>query len=206
MYRRVELTVFVIDDDEGARESLTFLMRTEGLTCRGYASASAFLNQLRPEHQGCIVTDVRMPEMDGIALVHHLRDRGCRIPVVVITGHADVPLAVKAMKAGVSDFIEKPFESNTILTAVRHGLEQAHETGVNQSRRATVERRMASLTERERQVFAALFEGQSNKEIAISLDISPRPVEIYRANVMSKMQADSLSSLVKMMIVAKADS
>ncbi len=199
----MDLTVFVVDDDEAARDSLKFLMRTEGFTCRSYASAAAFLNQLVPEHHGCIITDVRMPEMDGIALVNRLKAIGSRIPVIVITGHADVPLAVKAMKAGVTDFIEKPFESDTILNAVRQCLEMTRSSKAQESYKAGVERHMATLTEREKQVFVALYEGLSNKEIAQSLDISPRTVEIYRANVMSKMQAQSLSGLVKMMIVSQ---
>jgi two-component system response regulator FixJ len=200
----VELTVFVVDDDEAARDSLTFLMRANGFTCRAYASASAFLSQLSPEHRGCMITDVRMPEMDGIALVSRLKDIGSQIPVIVMTGHADVPLAVKALKAGVADFIEKPFESDAIISAVRHCLELTRVSHAKESQKILVDRRMATLTEREKQVFVALHEGQSNKEIAVSLDISPRTVEIYRANVMSKMQAGSLSDLVKMMIISQA--
>lgn len=142
--------------------------------------------------------------MDGIALVDALRELGCRVPVIVITGHADVPLAVKAMKAGVTDFIEKPFESDTILRAVRLALELSVRTGVEDSRRELIDQRIAQLTERERQVCGAIVEGFSNKEVAASLDISPRTVEIYRSNVMSKMQADSLSDLVRMMLAANA--
>jgi two-component system, LuxR family, response regulator FixJ len=200
----MHLTVFVIDDDQAARESLTFLLRTEGITARGYGSAAAFLAQLLPDHQGCIVTDVRMPEMDGIALVRHLARIGNRMPIVVITGHADIPLAVEAMRAGVADFIEKPFESDTILRAVRRSLEQAESAGLMQNERVTIERRMALLTQREREVCDAVVQGNSNKEIALALGISPRTVEIHRANVMSKMQADSLSGLVRMFLTSQA--
>ncbi|MDO9338310.1 MAG: response regulator FixJ [Caulobacter sp.] len=197
-------TVFVVDDDEAARKSLTFLLRTEGVRSRAFESGPAFLEQLEPGQRGCVVTDVRMPEMDGITLVRKLKERDCRMPVIVITGHADVPLAVQAMKAGVADFIEKPFESDTILNAVRRCLEASRSLSVQESHRQIIESRMASLTERERQVFEAVAEGRSNKEIALSLSISPRTVEIYRANVMAKMQAESLSELVKMSLTARA--
>ncbi|RYF95780.1 MAG: response regulator [Caulobacteraceae bacterium] len=194
----------MVDDDEAARKSLTFLLRTEGVRSRAFESGPAFIEQLVPGQRGCVVTDVRMPEMDGITLVRKLKERDCRMPVIVITGHADVPLAVQAMKAGVADFIEKPFESDTILHAVRRCLEVSRSLSVQESHRQIIESRMASLTERERQVFEAVAEGRSNKEIALSLSISPRTVEIYRANVMAKMQAESLSELVKMSLTARA--
>ncbi len=200
----VDLTIFVVDDDEPVRESLTFLMRTEGFTCRSYESAKSFLAQLKPEHQGCIITDVNMPDMDGIGLVQRLHAIGSRIPVIVITGHADVPSAVKAMKAGVADFIEKPFESDAILNAVRQCLDLTRKAAARELERAAVERRVVTLTDREKQVFIALYDGATNKEIALALDISPRTVEIYRSKVMSKMDANSLSDLVKMMILMKA--
>jgi two-component system response regulator FixJ len=194
-----------VDDDEAARESLTFLLRTEGMTTRSFPSATAFLNQLRDDHQGCIVTDVRMPEMDGIALVHRLREMGSRIPIVVVTGHADIPMAVEAMRAGVTDFIEKPFESDTILRSVRRCLEMSRSAGRQETEKALIERRMELLTARERQVFELVVDGLSNKEIAGSLGISPRTVEVHRANVMTKMQADSLSALVRMRLTAQSD-
>jgi two-component system response regulator FixJ len=197
-------TVFVVDDDEAARESLTFLLRTEGMTTRSFPSATAFLSQLRDDHQGCIVTDVRMPEMDGIALVHKLRDMGNRIPIVVVTGHADIPMAVEAMRAGVTDFIEKPFESDTILRSVRRCLEAARSVDKQESEKVLIERRLELLTARERQVLDLVVDGLSNKEIAGNLGISPRTVEVHRANVMTKMQADSLSALIRMRLSAHA--
>ena len=200
----MDLTTYVVDDDQAARESLTFLLRTEGIRCRAFPSAPAFLDQLAPEDRGCIITDVRMPEMDGITLIGVLQDRGCRIPVIVITGHADVPLAVLAMKAGAVDFIEKPFESSVILGAVRRGLEFTTDVAEQDLRRTAVMRRMALLTEREKQVCDAVVEWRSNREIAAALAISPRTVEIYRANVMSKMQAESLSELVGMTLSLRA--
>ncbi len=200
----MDLTVYIVDDDDAVRESLTFLMRAQGFICRSYASAAAFLEQLRPEQHGCIISDIRMPGVDGIELINHLRAIECRMPVVVITGHADVPLAVRAMKAGVADFIEKPFESDAIVATVRRCLASVRERRSSETHRAAIKRRVATLTERETQVFSALFDGKSNKSIALELDISPRTVEIYRANVMSKMQADSLPQLVKMKMTISA--
>lgn len=197
-------TVFVIDDDAAARDSLTFLLRAEGLTSRAFASARAFLDQLHKEQTGCIVTDVRMPEMDGITLVHTLKEIGCAMPIIVITGHADVPLAVQAMKSGVADFIEKPFDSLTLLKAVHGALEVADARNALNTRRAMIQRRRGALTEREGQVLDLVVDGLSNKEIGQVLGISPRTVEIYRAHVMTKMQADSLSDLVKMMLTVQA--
>jgi len=200
----VSQTIFIIDDEQAARDSLTFLFRAEGLTCRGYASGPAFLEQLREDEAGCVVTDVRMPEMDGLTLVRTLRGRGCRLPVVVITGHADVTLAVQAMKEGVSDFIEKPFEREVILGAVKRALEASLTAEAQAAARMVVQSRVRNLTERERQVHEAVTEGLSNKVIAQNLAISPRTVEIYRANVMSKMQASSLSELVRMHLMVRA--
>jgi two-component system response regulator FixJ len=191
-------TVFVIDDDEAARDSLTFLLRTEGMTSRAFSSGRSFLDQLHKDQRGCIITDVRMPEMDGISMVNTLAEMGCTMPIIVITGHADVPLAVEAMKAGVADFIEKPFESEAMVGAVRQCLETAHVRSTDEDRRATIIRRRDMLTDREAQVLALVVDGMSNKEIANQLGISFRTVEIYRAHVMSKMQAESLSALVRM--------
>ena len=196
----------MIDDDDAARHSLVFLLRAEGLTSRSYSSAPEFLKQLQPEHRGCVITDVRMPEMDGIELVHALSAAGCRMPVIVITGHADVRLAVQAMKAGVSDFIEKPFESAAIIAAVRAGLERARDEDAVETERQSVERRRTLLTEREDQVLERLCDGLTNKEIGVSLGISSRTVEIYRASVMSKMNAKSLSDLVRMVLTTARQS
>ena len=200
----MDLTSYVIDDDEAAQQSLTFLFRTESIRSRGFPSALSFLAQLQPEQRGCIVTDVRMPEMDGITLVNRLRELGCRMPVIVITGHADVPLAVAAMKAGAVDFIEKPFESDVILAAVRRCLEAARDLTGKQTEADLIERRIGSLTEREHQVLSAVVDGLSNKEVGLMLGISPRTVEIHRANVMSKMGAESLSALVRMILIGRA--
>jgi len=200
----MDLTTFVVDDDEAAGQSLTFLLRTSSIRARAFPSALDFLEQLQPDHRGCVVTDVRMPLMDGIALVEKLREMACPMPVIVITGHADVQLAVSAMKAGAAEFIEKPYQIDEMLTAVRRCLESAQDHDHRKAEKDTIEQRIESLTERESQVFAAVAEGRSNKEVGLSLRISPRTVEIHRANVMTKMQAASLSDLVRMMLTARA--
>ena len=198
--------VHVIDDDDAVRDSLAFLLETSDLSVRTYASAVEFLDAVPSMPHGCIVTDVRMPEMGGVELIGRLKALGVPDPVIVITGHADVPLAVEAMKAGVVDFIEKPFDNQRLLNAVRAALAQGTtEDGAaqqdNEERRRILER-IESLSARERQVLDGLVAGQANKIIAFDLEISPRTVEVYRANVMTKMQARSLSELVRMVIAA----
>ena len=200
-----EPTVHVIDDDDAVRDSLEFMLDAAGLRVRCWESAVAFLDGLDRLDQGCIVTDVRMPEMTGLDLVRHLKDRGVAAPVIVITGHADVPLAVEAMKAGVVDFIEKPFENQRLLGAIRAALETPPDEGVSAEKSEEARRiaeRIDALSARERQVLEGLVEGRANKVIAYDLGISPRTVEVYRANVMTKMQARSLSELVRLAIAA----
>ena len=197
-------TVFVVDDDTAALDSLVMLLKSDGLTAKGFASAHDFLAQFDPEARGCVITDLRMPSMDGIELIKALKAAGCILPVIVITGHADVSRAVDAMKAGATDFLEKPYESEQILRAVRAGLEDNDAAVDASAARVRVQRRMESLTARERQVLDLIMEGASNKVIAAKLAISPRTVEIYRANVMSKMRADSLSDLIRTTITAGA--
>jgi two-component system response regulator FixJ len=195
-------TVFVVDDDGPALDSLVMLLRSDGLSARGFPSAEAFMAAFDPEARGCVITDLRMPGMDGVELIRALRVAGSGLPVIVITGHADVSRAVDAMKAGANDFLEKPYESEVILRAVRSCLE-AHEAAIDaHAARNRVLRRLESLTARERQVLDLIIEGASNKVIALKLTISPRTVEIYRANVMSKMRADSLSELVRITLAA----
>ena len=197
-------TVFVVDDDAAALDSLVMLLKSDGLTTRGFASAHEFLAQFDTELRGCVITDLRMPSMDGIELIKALKAAGCILPVIVITGHADVSRAVDAMKAGATDFLEKPYESEQILRAVRAGLEENDAAVDAGADRLRIQRRMDSLTARERQVLDLIMEGASNKVIAAKLAISPRTVEIYRANVMSKMRADSLSDLIRSTITAGA--
>ncbi len=183
------------------RQSLAFLLGSAGLTVRLYDSASAFLAGLSAVKSGCLVTDMRMPDMTGIELLQQLRAKACRLPAIVITGHGDVPLAVEAMKAGAVDFIEKPFDQETILHAVQAALERGFE-GEGRDDPA-VAARLATLSERERQVLEGLVAGHPNKTIAYDLGISPRTVEVYRANLMTKMGARSLSELIRMAIIAK---
>jgi two-component system response regulator FixJ len=198
-----EPVVHVIDDDEAMRHSLEFLLDSEGLEARTYDSALVFLDGLADRAPGCIVTDVRMPGMTGLELVRRLAELEVEDPVIVITGHADVPLAVEAMKAGVADFIEKPFENEVLIGAIRRALSAAGEVRERSEERRRIVERLEALSGRERQVLDALVEGKPNKIIAFDLGISARTVEIYRANVMSKMAAGSLSELVRMTMLAE---
>jgi two-component system response regulator FixJ len=193
-----EQVVHVVDDDAAVRDSLQFMLEAADLRVRPYESATALLDRLTELELGCIVTDVRMPGMTGLELIAQLKARGATHPVVVLTGHADVALAVEAMKAGVVDFIEKPFDEAALLRAVRQALRLGEDVASRSAERAEVEARIARLTPREQDVFEALAAGESNKSAAIKLGISPRTVEIYRANVMEKMQAATLSDLVRM--------
>src|SRR5215470_12673144 len=193
--------VHVIDDDEAVRQSIEFLLRTAGVMARTYDSASAFLNALPTIDPGCIITDVRMPGISGIDLLRRLGEMRIRIPVIVITGHGDVPLAVEAMKFGAVDFLEKPFEDELLLGSVRLALNRSRENATREAERAALQTRLSALTNREREVLEGLVAGKPNKVIAFDLAISPRTVEIYRANVMTKMEAARLSELVRMALV-----
>lgn len=196
-----EPVVHVVDDDAAIRDSLAFLLDTAGLVPRTYDSASALLKQADRLEPGCIVTDVRMPEMNGLEMVRRLSAMGVRHPVIVMTGHADVPLAIEAVRAGVKDFIEKPFDDEALLASIQTAL--ADQAGITRQEGpdAEVAERLASLSARERQVLDGLVAGHANKVIAYDLEISPRTVEVYRANVMTKMKARSLSELVRMTIL-----
>lgn len=196
-----EGVVHIVDDDEAVRQSLAFMLSTAGLPVRLYESAVAFLASLKSVQSGCLITDIRMPEMTGLELLHELKVKSCRIPAIVITGHGDVPLAVEAMKAGAIDFIEKPFDEEAILHAVRAALERGGDGESGEE--LAVAAKLASLSERERQVLEGLVAGHPNKTIAYDLGISPRTVEVYRANLMTKMQAKSLSELIRMAILAQ---
>ena len=197
-----EAVVHVVDDDVAVRQSLSFLLASDGLPVRLHESADAFLARVGELSAGCIVTDVRMPGTDGIAFMRLLRERGIGLPVIVMTGHADVPLAVEAMREGAVDFVEKPFDDDGFLATVRAALER-QERAVRQDARTTaLQGRIGALSERERQVLEGLVAGKANKVIAHDLGISPRTVEIYRAKVMTKMQAKSLSELVRMALTA----
>ena len=196
-----EAVVHVVDDDLAVRQSLSFLLASDGLPVRLHESALAFLDAMQETATGCIVTDVRMPGIDGIELLRRLKARGFSLPVIVMTGHADVPMAVEAMKEGAVDFIEKPFDDDLFLAAVRSALRLQEQHAQRDAQIAEVQARLGGLSERERQVLGGLVAGKANKVIAYDLGISPRTVEIYRANVMTKMQAGSLSELVRMALV-----
>jgi two-component system, LuxR family, response regulator FixJ len=198
-----ESTVHVIDDDEALRDSLTFLLRTARLDVLSYPSATAFLEVLPEANLSCVITDVRMPGMSGVDLLRRLRERKISVPVIVITGHGDIPLAVEAMKIGAIDFLEKPFDDEVLIASVKAALRQKEGEAKRHGERAGIESRIAALSNRERDVLAGLVAGRANKQIAFDLSISPRTVEIYRANLMSKMRAGSLSDLVRMALIAE---
>ena len=193
--------VHVIDDDAAVRQSLAFLLSTAGLAVRVHASAVDFLKVLPEIQGGCIVTDIRMPEMDGLELQRRLRELKAGLPVIVMTGHGDVPLAVEAMKAGAIDFIEKPFDDEILLSAIRSALSRHAKDSEREARLAMVRDRMKALSKREQEVLERLVAGKPNKVIAHELGLSARTIEVYRANVMTKMQADSLSELVRMALL-----
>lgn len=199
-----ESLVHVIDDDEAVRDSLEFLFDSSGLPVRTYESAVSFLAGMAPDLAGCIVTDIRMPEMGGLELLRELRGRGVQVPVIVITGHGDVPLAVEAMKGGAADFLEKPFDDERLLAVVRRSLEEADSPSAPPpgSEQAEIRARIATLSQRERQVLRRLVDGQLNKTIAWDLGISARTVEVYRAKLMSKMDAQAFADLVRMALQA----
>jgi len=196
-----DVVVHVIDDDQAVRESLTFLLKTAGLAVRTYENATAFLHDDPKGKAGVVVTDVRMPDISGIDLLRRLRELNVTLPVIVITGHGDVPLAVEAMKSGALDFLEKPFDDDALLDAVNAGLRHQGADAKREADRSEIMEKLATLSNRERQVLDGLVAGHPNKTIAFDHGISPRTVEIYRANLMSKMQAGSLSELVRMALV-----
>jgi two-component system response regulator FixJ len=200
-----EAVVHVIDDDEAVRDSLSFLLRTADIAVQPHESAAAFVSLLPAVAPGCIVTDIRMPGLSGLDLLRRLNNDAIRLPVIVITGHGDVPLAVEAMKLGAVDFLEKPFDDESLLAAVRAALDRHGDQDQREAREAEFRERLGLLSARERQVLDGLIAGQANKAIAYDLGISARTIEVYRANVMTKMKAGSLSELVRMTLIAGRD-
>ena len=197
-----DTVVHVIDDDDAARDSLEFLLRSADFTVATYDSGTAFLGALPHIAQGCIVTDVRMPGLSGIELLRHLKGAAVNLPVIVVTGHGDVPIAVEAMKLGAVEFFEKPFDGDKMIAAVQTALNDWRKNADRDAERKEIQERLATLTPRECDVLKGLVAGNPNKVIAYELGISPRTVEIYRANVMTKMKSGSLSELVRMTLYA----
>jgi len=197
-----EPAIFVIDDDDAVRQSLEFLLKTAGYAVTGFETAKAFLEILPQLRSGCVITDVRMPEITGIDLLRRIKERGVDIPVIVITGHGDISLAVDAMKLGAVDFLEKPFDDDQLLAALKSALNQDADQAERKAELSEIHDKLAVLSNRERQVLDGLVAGSANKTIAFDLGISPRTVEIYRANLMTKMAANSLSDLVRMAMMA----
>ncbi len=189
--------IHVVDDDDAMRESLAFLLGSSGFSVRLHDGAESFLAALPALPSGCILSDIRMPVIDGMELLRRVKASGRGLPVVLMTGHGDVPLAVEAMKLGAADFIEKPFDDEALISALRLAGARALDNERTSAAQEAFARRLATLSQRERQVFERLVAGDANKVIARTLDISPRTVEVYRANVMSKLQASSLSDLVR---------
>jgi two-component system response regulator FixJ len=194
--------VYIVDDDEAVRDSLSLLLVTRGYTVRAFASAPEFLAAAPSLRPGCLIADIRMPEMDGLELQQRLIDEALPFPLIVITGHGDVPLAVRAMKVGAIDFIEKPFPAETIINSAAAALARLAESPDPDPVAATSIAKFALLTPREREVLQGLLAGLPNKSIAYDLAISPRTVEIHRARIMNKMEARSLSDLIRMSFAA----
>lgn len=195
-----DIVVHIVDDEETVRASLAFLLTTSGYAARTHASAAAFLEVAPSIHNGCLITDLRMPEIDGVELLRRLKRADALLPAIVITGHGDVQMAVEAMKNGALDFIEKPFSDAVLLDSIARVVELAEQRVRNEATIAAVRERLASLSEREAQVLKGVVAGRPNKTIAFELGISPRTVEVYRAGLMGKMQARSLPDLVRMVM------
>jgi two-component system response regulator FixJ len=199
-----DIVVHIVDDEETVRSSLAFLLTTSGFAARTHQSATAFLEIAASIRNGCLITDLRMPDMSGVELLRRLRERNALLPAIVITGHGDVQMAVDAMKNGALDFIEKPFSDEVLIASIQRAVELAANQVRNEGALEATRQRLASLSEREAQVLKGVVAGQPNKTIAFELGISPRTVEVYRAGLMAKMQARSLAELVRMVMDLEA--
>lgn len=196
--------VFVVDDEEAVRDSIALLLRSVNIRSRVYTDAKAFLDGYRPEEPGCLVLDIRMPRMSGMELQQELNRRGWGIPVIFMTGHGDVPMAVEAMRAGAVDFLQKPFKDDELIRRVQKALEQDARLREQLSSRSQIRSRFESLTPREREIAERLAAGDANKAVAIDLGLSERTVELHRAHVMQKMGARGLAQLVQMLFQLKS--
>lgn len=195
-----DVVVHIVDDEETVRNSLAFLLSTSGFAVRTHASAAAFLEIAQSIRNGCLVTDLRMPDIDGVELLRRLGAAGAMLPAIVVTGHGDVQMAVEAMKNGALDFIEKPFSEDVLIESIRRAVDKASAQLDAESNEARTREKLGSLSDREVQVLRGVVLGHPNKTIALDLGISPRTVEVYRAGVMNKMQAKSLAELVRMVM------
>ena len=195
-----DTVVHIVDDEEAVRNSLAFLLTTSGFTVRVHQSAADFLEVAPNVTNGCLVTDLRMPDIDGVELLRRLKAADAMLPAIVVTGHGDVQMAVEAMKNGAIDFIEKPFSDDVLIESITRAAARAAERVQNSAAKVAIRQRIEALSERERQVMKGVVAGQPNKTIANELGISPRTVEVYRAGLMSKMQARSLPDLVRMVM------
>ena len=201
----IDIVVHIVDDEEPVRNSLAFLLASSGFAVRTHESASAFLETAPTVRNGCLITDLRMPDMDGVELLRRLRAADALLPAIVITGHGDVQMAVEAMKNGALDFIEKPFADDVLIESIRRAVDQAETQIKTEAAHEAIRDRIETLSDRERQVLRGVVAGQPNKTIALELGISPRTVEVYRAGLMGKMQAKSLPELVRMVLNSEID-
>ena len=195
-------TIFLVDDDEAIRHSASFMLRHAGFLVKTFPDGMTFLEQVSADNEGCILLDVRMPGMDGLAVQNALNQRGVKMPVIVLTGHGDVPVAVEAMKRGAIEFLEKPYEKQTLVSAIENAFEQLETQSADDRRSKDAQAKLTALTPREKEVLECLVDGLTNKGIAQALSLSPRTVEIHRAHMMEKLDADSLASALRLAFVA----
>ncbi len=198
----IEPTVFIVDDDEALRRSLQWLLESVSLRSEAYASSKEFLDTYDPERPGCLVLDVRMPGISGLDLQEMLTTRGISLPVIIVTGHADVPMAIRALKSGAFEFIEKPYSDQVLLDRIHQAIALDGEQRRDGSRKADVASRLALLTPREREVMDLVVRGKANKQIANALKLSPKTIEVHRAQVMKKLRAESVAELVRLAVTA----
>ena len=197
--------IHLVDDDEAIRHSASFMLRHQGYSVKTYKDGVTFLDEVEPATTGCVLLDVRMPHMDGLAVQKAMTLRGISMPVIVLTGHGDIPIAVEAMKAGAIDFLEKPYEKTTLIEAIESAFAATRDQKIKARREVEASASLARLTPREHQVLQRLVGGLTNKKIAEDLNISHRTVEIHRANVMEKLEADSLSAVLRIAFAAGMD-
>jgi FixJ family two-component response regulator len=200
-----EATVFIVDDDDAVRDSLGLLMKSVGLKARVFDSAESFLENYKPADTGCLVLDIRMPGMSGIELQRELSNRKWELPIIFITAHGDIPMAVEAVRNGALDFVQKPFDDKELVGKIEKALSESQQRQEDDLERAEIRRRASTLTAREQEVMSQVVQGKANKVIAGDLGVSQRTVEIHRARVMEKMQAGSLAHLVRMVLIAESD-